>query len=244
MKLWFWILVLVTALGTAAWLWIETPWKGEPTSEKPATELCDPKASKNSGNKNCIEAKAAKVRPSAEALAKMTPQDRAWALLEADATEAVIGHDVFLNVTEKQHKTWEVLVKTVIYDETNKHMHLKTLEGDFFNPQGQPTAHFTAPYGEYEQSSQKLRIFGGMHLIAKAQGGKPGVKVTAPELLWNKAEEKWMTAQGGLIMDLGGLGTTKASKGRFATDFSVIQLLGGAETTLQTIGKANDMFKP
>jgi hypothetical protein len=123
-------------------------------------------------------------------------------------------------------------------------MNLKSLEGDFFNPQGQPTAHFTAPYGEYDQKSQKLRIFGGMQLTAKAQGGKPGVKVTAPELLWQKSEEKWMTAQGGLLMDLGGLGTTRAQKGRFATDFSVIQLLGGAETTLQTNAKASEMLKP
>jgi hypothetical protein len=189
----------------------------------------------------------------------------------ASQTDPVIGKKASFTVTQNNHRQWELLVDEALYVDNApaptspqttdeglpatpappeaSQAYLKGIQGELFNEQGKGVAKFSAPYGQYDQAKQHLKLEGGVTVVAERAAASLGdatpkatstttqanaFKVSAPQLQWQGGNPK-LQASGGVVVTLGSLGQATSSTARFSLDLSEIELRGNAISTLQAL---------
>jgi hypothetical protein len=199
--------------------------------------------------------------------------EQAWQARLANQAAPVIGKQASFTVTQNNHRQWELLVQEALYVDTTatatpttgdkvgepappappqaSQAYLKGIQGQLFNEQGQGVATFNAPYGQYDQAKQHLKLEGGVTVVAQraaaslgdaspkgiattAAGNANAFRVSAPTLQWQSGNPK-LLASGGVVVTLGSLGQSTAGQARFSLDLSEIELRGNAISTLQAL---------
>lgn len=149
-----------------------------------------------------------------------------------DEGPSMVGKNVSFTVTEGEIKKWKLLATKAIYNETNTEANLTEVKGEFYDKDGKPVLHFTAPTGHYTNQNNAVTLTGGV--IAKStqqvgQGGKGG-ELKAPKMVWD-AKTNHVTASGGIELTFP-QGKSTAQVCRFTLDFSNISLEGGVNSSI------------
>ncbi len=208
-------------------------------------------------------------------MSKLSPAlralEQAWQARMASQADPVIGKKASFTVTQNNHRQWELLVDEALYVDNAPALtspkttdeglpatpdppeasqaYLKGIQGELFNEQGKGVAKFSAPYGQYDQAKQHLKLEGGVTVVAERAAASLGdttpkvatttaqanaFRVSAPQLQWQGGNPK-LQASGGVVVTLGSLGQATSSTARFSLDLSEIELRGNAISTLQAL---------
>jgi hypothetical protein len=252
-RLGVWLAVLLLLLTAAVLLF--KPQR-QPTPTPSTTAVPAPSATVPAPSQPSLTA----LPPALQAL------EAAWQRRLREQTDPVLGKQASFTVSQHQHRQWTLTVAEALYSEASPtpanandtptgeapttltpqqgKAYLKTINGQLFNQQGQPVATFSAPYGEYDQSQQYLKLEGGVKVLAHRQAAPSAgaaalpransadaLSVMAPTLLWRGDQPK-LLATGGVVVSLGSLGQSTAREARFSMDMSEIELRGQAVSTL------------
>lgn len=82
-------------------------------------------------------------------------------------SQNTLAQGVGFTLSSQGHKNWTFNVKRVAFEDPSQLniAYLKGVEGQLVNEANTPVAHFTAPYGVYDQQNKKLQLLGRVTFV-------------------------------------------------------------------------------
>jgi LPS export ABC transporter protein LptC len=145
--------------------------------------------------------------------------------------EKAQGNTITLTETRQGHRKWVLQMKELKYAKDNNAAKLTDIQGLVYGDKDDILFRFKAPTGEYLKDKGRIMLSKG----AEAVSPSANVIITAPQMDWSSGNGM-VNASGGVKMVKKDFGTSQSEKATFAMNFSKIQFLGNASTT---IGSSN-----
>jgi LPS export ABC transporter protein LptC len=155
--------------------------------------------------------------------------------VQKEAEAGAVGKNVTFTITEAEYKKWDLLVKEARYYPDRTGADLDGVSGKFYNQKGDVMVTFSAPKGVFQGLNKKT----GQKNVVKLTGGvsvkseqDQGMNLTANSMTWaNKADQ--VVADGNVVVEYEGFGTSRADRCRFSLDMSKVALEGNTSSNIQ-----------
>jgi len=141
--------------------------------------------------------------------------------------EKAQGNTITLTETRQGHRKWVLQMKELKYAKNNNLAKLTDIQGTVYGDKDDVLFSFKAPTGQYLKDKGEITLKQG----AEAVSPSANVVITAPQMNWCSGKGM-VNASGGVKMVKKDFGTSQSEKAMFAMDFSKIQFLGNASTTI------------